>query len=112
MGLGHSLRNMLFNALADFGLIYIGGGLWGVIRVHCLCWKFNPGRPTVTIPFNVRTYLPKLAAILLLVCNYIGKYRETILKYLPEGSETQVDAVLVACEALHIIVQSELPPDA
>lgn len=64
------------------------------------------------IPNNVRTYLPKLLLILRLVCNYIGRYRETILKYLPEGSETALDAVTTACEALEIIVAAEIPPDA
>lgn len=65
----------------------------------------------MTIPPNTRTYLPKLSAILLLVCGYINKYRATILKYLPEGSETAIDAVLTACVALEVIVSAQLPTD-
>lgn len=65
----------------------------------------------MTIPANTRTYLPKLVAILLLMCGYIGRYRITILKYLPEGSEPLLTAVEVACEALRIVAEGQLPPD-
>ena len=65
----------------------------------------------MTIPNNTRTYLPTLANILLMVCNYIGRYRVTILKYLPEDSEALLDALMVACEALRVVVEAQLPTD-
>ena len=65
----------------------------------------------MTIPNNARTYLPRLAQVLLLVCGYIGRYRVTILKYLPPDSDALLDAVEVACDALRIVVEAQLPSD-
>jgi hypothetical protein len=65
----------------------------------------------MTIPPNTRTNLPKLAMLLLYLCGYINRHRITILKYLPEGSTAALDAVLVACSALELIVSAELPTD-
>lgn len=69
-------------------------------------------RWNVTIPQNTRTYLPQLAKILLMVCGYIGRYRVTILKYLPENSDALLDAVMVACDALRVVVEAQLPSDS
>jgi len=65
----------------------------------------------MTIPSNTRTYLPTLTKILLSVCGFIGRYRVTILKYMPPDSETLLDAVMVACDALRIVVEAQLPTD-
>lgn len=66
----------------------------------------------MTIPQNTRTYLPQLAKILLLVCGYIGRYRVTILKYMPPDSDALLDALMVACEALRVVVEAQLPSDS
>jgi len=65
----------------------------------------------MTIPSNTRTYLPTLVKILLSVCGFIGRYRVTILKYMPPDSEALLDAVMVACDALRIVVEAQLPTD-
>jgi hypothetical protein len=51
-----------------------------------------------------KTYLPTLVRILARLCQYIIKYRATILENLPEGSADKLTAVLVACEALLAII--------
>jgi hypothetical protein len=56
---------------------------------------------------GAKTYLPTLIRILTRVCEYIIKYRKTIEKNLPEGSNALLTAVIVACEALVAVI--ELP---
>jgi hypothetical protein len=51
-----------------------------------------------------KTYLPTLVKGLERTCVYIARYRATILKYLPEGSETALDNVLDACQVLIDII--------
>jgi hypothetical protein len=60
------------------------------------------------VPSNTRTYLPKLLTVMLLACNYIGRYRVTILKWLPSNSEPALDAVVDACAILAAIVEDTL----
>jgi len=52
-----------------------------------------------------KTYLPTLVRILARLCQYIIKYRATIVEYLPEGGAEKLTSVLVACEALLAIVE-------
>lgn len=66
----------------------------------------------MTVPANTRTYLPRLLTVLLITCNYVLRYKVTILKYLPGGSEPALDAVIDACSILAAIVEDQLPPDA
>jgi len=66
----------------------------------------------MTIPPNTRTFLPKLLVVLLLTCNYILRYKVTILKYLGDEAEPALDAVVSACQILSALVQEELPPDS
>ena len=63
----------------------------------------------MTIPPNTRTYIPKLVRMLLFLCTYLGRYRATLLSYLPEGSDVLVDAVIDACTALELVAQAQLP---
>lgn len=65
----------------------------------------------MTIPPNTRTYVPKLVTMLLFLCSYLGRYRNTLLKYLPENSDALVDAVILACNALEVAAASVLPTD-
>jgi len=51
-----------------------------------------------------KTYLPTLVRILARLCQYIIRYRATIVEYLPEGQESKLTAVLVACEALLAVI--------
>jgi len=62
----------------------------------------------MAVPSNTRTYLPKLLTVMLLACNYIGRYRVTILKWLPPNSEPALDAVVDACAILAAIVEDTL----
>lgn len=66
----------------------------------------------MTIPRNTRTYLPKLLTVLLITCNYILRYKVTIMKYLPPTAEPALDAVVTSCQVLSAIVSEEIPPDA
>lgn len=66
----------------------------------------------MTIPANTRTFLPLLLKILLKTCNYILRYKVTIMKYLPPTAEPALDAVVTACQVLAVIVADEIPPDA
>jgi hypothetical protein len=66
----------------------------------------------MTIPFNTRTFIPKLVRMLLVLCTYLGRYRITILTYLPEGSDVLVDDVIVACRALEAVAAAVLPSDS
>jgi len=63
------------------------------------------------IPSNTRTYLPKLLTIMLLACNYVLRYKVTILKWLPPNSEPALDAVIDACSILAAIVEDTLEPE-
>jgi hypothetical protein len=64
------------------------------------------------IPANTRTYVPKLVKLLLFLCQYLGRYRNVLLEYLPDGSDALIDAVLVACFALEAAASSVLPDEA
>lgn len=66
----------------------------------------------MAIPANTRTYLPKLLTVLLITCNYILRYKVTIMKYLPPSAEAALDAVVTSCEVLSAIVAAELPTDS
>jgi len=63
----------------------------------------------MTVPANVKTFLPKLLLIARTLCNYIRRYDATIRKYIGEGNEATLDAVLVACDALEIAIEAVLP---
>jgi len=112
VGNEHSLRHVGFNALKRFAhMVYIIMVACGeCFMVYC-CHQLNLG-VVMTIPNNTRTFLPRLVVILLLVCGYIGRYRITILKYLPPDSEALLDAVEVACEALRVVAEAQLPADS
>lgn len=56
-----------------------------------------------------RTYLPELLRILNHMCKYVATYRETILKFLPEGSESTLDAAVSACIALSEVLIEVIP---
>ena len=59
----------------------------------------------------MKTYLPKLAAILVLICRYILRWNVQIKANLPGPASAAVDAVLEACQLLLVIVEGELPPN-
>jgi len=58
----------------------------------------------------MKTYLPKLSLILLLVCRYILRWNVQIKANIPEESAPLVDAVLAACQALEIVVVEAIGP--
>lgn len=61
---------------------------------------------------HMKTWLPMLAKILQRVCGYINKYRAQLERNIPEEHWPLLDAVLVACQALDVVVEGLLPPDA
>jgi len=59
----------------------------------------------------MKTYLPKLARILTMVCRYILRWNIQIKANLPAPAAEAVDAVLEACQILIAIIDGELPPE-
>lgn len=57
---------------------------------------------------TVRTYIPKLVAVLHFTCKYIAKYRETITKFLPEGGDAALTGIITACEVFMALVPNPL----
>ena len=56
-----------------------------------------------------RTYLPTLLFILDKLCNYIAKYRNTILSVIGSENEAKLDAVVTACHALTDVLKAFIP---
>jgi len=57
-----------------------------------------------------RTYLPKLAFILKLVCKYMQKWETEIKSHLGGGStEAAFDAALAACQVLVPLIDALIP---
>lgn len=60
---------------------------------------------------GLRTYLPKLLFLLRLVCKYIRRYEDAIRDNLPsDAARTALSAVIVACEAMEVILEEVIPP--
>jgi len=57
----------------------------------------------------LRTYLPKLAYLLHLVCGYINRWEDKIRQYIGEEGEPLLDAVLTACTALDEFLDEIIP---
>lgn len=56
-----------------------------------------------------RTYLPTLLFILDKLCNYIAKYRNTILGVIGDANAAKLDAVVTACHALTEVIEAFIP---
>ena len=59
---------------------------------------------------HVKTWLPTLAKVLQRVCKYINRYRNELERTIPEESWPLLDAVIVACQALDVVVEGLLEP--
>lgn len=62
------------------------------------------------MPVSQKTWLPQLALIAQKLCNYIRRYEEKIKAPMTDDQKAIVDAALVACEALDVLVALLLPP--
>lgn len=58
---------------------------------------------------SLRTYLPTLLALLRATCNYIGRNRDRIERFIGEENIAALDAVVTACEALEVILEVIVP---
>lgn len=56
-----------------------------------------------------RTYLPTLQAVARQLCLYITRYNLQIREALPSDKHALLDAVMVACEALTLALEAEIP---
>lgn len=45
-----------------------------------------------------KTYIPTLMVIVRDLCRYVTRYRETLLKWLPEGAKTAFNTMADGCE--------------
>lgn len=61
---------------------------------------------------NQKTWLPQLLKIATKLCSYIRRYEEKIKAPMTDDQKAIVDAALVACTALEVLVEVLLPPDA
>ena len=57
----------------------------------------------------MKTYLPKLLKILVLVCGYILRWQKQLKENIPEEHWPKLDAVVTACEALEAVVEPLVP---
>lgn len=51
-----------------------------------------------------RTYIPTLVRILRSACIYITRYRDVIVKFLPEGGDAALDGIITACDVFMALV--------
>lgn len=58
----------------------------------------------------MKTYLPKLLKLLLLLCHYMLRYEIQIKSFLGGAHDVAVDNALAACQILAVIVEDEMPP--
>lgn len=58
---------------------------------------------------GLRTYLPTLLAIGRLMCDYIRRHEAKIKANVGAENEGLVDAVLTACEALEVVLETLVP---
>jgi len=72
------------------------------------CIAYSGGK-IVTVPFGVKSYLPKLLKLGQSLCRYIRRYEDRIVAFLGEGGQAKLDAVLVACDALEVAIELILP---
>lgn len=62
---------------------------------------------------GVRTYLPKLLAILRYTCKYIRRWESQIEDALQNDSQRNaLHAVVTACEAMEAILEVVIPPQS
>lgn len=59
----------------------------------------------------MKTYLPRLRFVLLIVCRYILRYNDKIKQNLPGSAAPAVDAALSACQILIAILDGEIPDE-
>jgi hypothetical protein len=59
---------------------------------------------------SAKTYIPTLVAILHTVCQYIVKYKMTIVKFLPEGGDAALDGIVTACDIFMALVPDNESP--
>lgn len=57
----------------------------------------------------VKTYLPMLLVVLRKTCQYIKRWEDKIKANVGEDNVALVDAVVVACEALEVVVDALTP---
>jgi uncharacterized membrane protein len=58
-----------------------------------------------------KTWLPQLAKIAQRLCAYIRRYEEKIKAPMTDEQKAIVDAALLACSALDVLIAVLLPPD-
>lgn len=59
---------------------------------------------------GLKTYLPKLLFIARLLCNYIRKYEDKIRTNLgTDANRAKLDALLLACDALEVVLEAIVP---
>jgi len=56
-----------------------------------------------------KTFLPRLLDLLRATCRYITRYELTIRENIPPEHEDKLDAVLVACAALAVVLDEIIP---
>lgn len=57
-----------------------------------------------------KTYIPFLVALLRRACVYITKYKTVLVRYLPEGGEAALDAIVLACDVFMALVPDNTAP--
>jgi hypothetical protein len=59
----------------------------------------------------MKTYLPRLLQIARVICKYIRRYEDKIKANIPEESWPALAAVLVACDALEVVLETAIPAE-
>lgn len=59
---------------------------------------------------SLRTYLPGLLALLRATCRYIARNQDRIERFIGPENVAALTAVVVACEALEVILEAVIVP--